>query len=48
MKIETIEDKACAWDRINSAFRDPIDWRYLEYIAVKEANKKDPQVATFG
>ena len=41
------QEKARAWDRLNSAFRDPVDWRYLEYIAVKE-DKKEVQVVRFG
>ena len=42
-----IKQKAECWDRLQSAFRDPVDWRYLEYIAVKESNK-EVQVARFG
>lgn len=43
-----MKDKARAWDKLNSAFGESIDWRYLEYIVIKEATKKDPHIAKFG
>jgi len=46
--LESIQDKADAWDKITSAFRgEDIDWEHLEYIAVKEADK-EPRMARFG
>ena len=46
-KFEEWKEKANQWDRLNSAFRNPIDWRILEYIAFKE-DGKEPQVVRFG
>ncbi len=45
--MESLEDKARAWDKFNSAFRNPIDWRRIEYMAVKEVGK-EAQVARMG
>ncbi len=42
-----IKQKAQCWDKLQSAFRDSVDWRYLEYIAVKVHNK-EVQVVRFG
>ena len=39
------QEKAERWDYLNSAFREPVDWTKIEYFAVSEVNKDNPQVA---
>ena len=41
------QEDANKWDRLNSAFRDPIDWRRIEYMSIKE-DGKEPQVVRMG
>ena len=45
--LESIQEKAGAWDKINSAFREDIDWEHVEYIAIKEAGK-ETRLVRFG
>ena len=33
------------WDRLNSAFRDPVDWSRIKYFAVSERYEENPQMA---
>lgn len=46
-QISEVVKKANQWDRFNSAFRSPIDWRRIEYMAIKEVGK-EPQTARMG
>jgi len=45
--MNEIEKDAKAWRTFNSAFPNPIDWRRIEYMAIKEVDK-EAQVARMG
>lgn len=47
MNETELEKDARAWRKFNSAFREPIDWRKIEYMAIKEAGK-EVQVSRMG
>ena len=47
MKETELVKDARAWRTFNSAFRNPIDWRRIEYMAIKEVGK-EAQVARMG
>lgn len=44
MNETELEKDARAWRKFNSAFPNPIDWRKIEYMAIKE-DGKEAQVA---
>ena len=46
-KILDDQEKANQWDRFNSAFRNPIDWKIIELMSIKEVGK-EPQTARMG